>query len=348
MAAWPSRDKVNFRLPWTNSCISAKLSRSKFFMLIVIHQQDALFRLAHVQAHLALETISHFRLIPHWKRPPCPGSSRIGQFSRKQTQLSDLPSDGPSWSWDGEFLFFESGFESGFESDQWVWRVRMRNRKVERITNLTNIRVAGWGWCAAAPNDSFITARDAEPARSMPSIGKRREARCPTEMANLQQTGQEAYPTATAACEGWRLLRLVKLQVAAVERIQLLLAQSRPHQPIGAMNQEAIGHPQAGGHCLNAPQGGRLTKEVRGGEGRRRESPAQARWPAPLETLILVFTDPLICNIIQIDPRGGGGYREADRPVPPEGGQRGARRRSRQVGRPHLGTRGQRHSRTPH
>src|ERR1019366_3908552 len=76
-----SRDKVNFRLPWTNSCISAKLSRSKFFMVIVIHQQDALFRLAHVQAHLALETISHFRLIPHWKRPPCPGSSRIGQFS---------------------------------------------------------------------------------------------------------------------------------------------------------------------------------------------------------------------------------------------------------------------------
>src|ERR1017187_1125366 len=29
MAALPSRDKVNFRLPWTNSCISAKLSRSK-------------------------------------------------------------------------------------------------------------------------------------------------------------------------------------------------------------------------------------------------------------------------------------------------------------------------------
>jgi hypothetical protein len=44
------------------------------------HRQDALFRLAHVQAHLALETISYFRLIPHWKRPRPPGSSRIGQF----------------------------------------------------------------------------------------------------------------------------------------------------------------------------------------------------------------------------------------------------------------------------
>src|ERR1022692_2797067 len=100
MAAWPSRDKVNFRLPWTNSCISAKLSRSKFFMLIVIHQQDALFRLAHVQAHLALETISHFRLIPHWKRPPCPGSSRIGQFSPLTAimicyTMPDLIHDGP-------------------------------------------------------------------------------------------------------------------------------------------------------------------------------------------------------------------------------------------------------------
>src|ERR1039458_8117699 len=58
-------------------------------MCIVIHQQVALFRLAHVQAHLALETISHFRLIPHWKRPPCPGSSRIGQFSR--SSRCDLP-----------------------------------------------------------------------------------------------------------------------------------------------------------------------------------------------------------------------------------------------------------------
>jgi Tol biopolymer transport system component len=81
--------------------------------------------------------------------------------TRKQTQLFDLPSACPSWSWDGEFLFFASGFESGFESDLWVWRVRMRDRKVERVTNLTNIRVAGWGWFAAAPNNSFITARDA-------------------------------------------------------------------------------------------------------------------------------------------------------------------------------------------
>ena len=75
--------------------------------------------------------------------------------TRKQTQLSNLPSAYPSWSRDGEFLFFES------QSDQWVCRVRMRDRKVERITDLSKVRVAGFGWFAAAPNNSFITARDA-------------------------------------------------------------------------------------------------------------------------------------------------------------------------------------------
>ena len=73
--------------------------------------------------------------------------------TRKQTLLFDQASGCPSWSWDGEFLFFES--------DSWVWRVRIRDRKLERIANLDGIRVAGWGWFAAAPNNSFVTARDA-------------------------------------------------------------------------------------------------------------------------------------------------------------------------------------------
>jgi hypothetical protein len=42
-----------------------------------------------------------------------------------------------------------------------VWRVRMRDRKAEQITDLTRIKVAGWGWFATAPNNSLITARDA-------------------------------------------------------------------------------------------------------------------------------------------------------------------------------------------
>ena len=59
-------DNVNFRLPWRNSSISARVSLSKFCMLMVIHQQDANFHRRHFQAHLALETHTHFRLIMHW------------------------------------------------------------------------------------------------------------------------------------------------------------------------------------------------------------------------------------------------------------------------------------------
>jgi hypothetical protein len=39
--------------------------------------------------------------------------------------------------------------------------MRMRDRKMERIANLTKLRVAGWGWYVAGPNNSSITARDA-------------------------------------------------------------------------------------------------------------------------------------------------------------------------------------------
>jgi Tol biopolymer transport system component len=77
-------------------------------------------------------------------------------LERKQTLLLDRLNKCPSWSGDGEFLYFSS-----FESDYWVWRMRMRDRKMERITDQTRIRVAGWGWYVAGANNSFITARDA-------------------------------------------------------------------------------------------------------------------------------------------------------------------------------------------
>jgi Tol biopolymer transport system component len=74
--------------------------------------------------------------------------------ARKQTQLSGLSSGCPTWSRDGASLFFS-------DESNWVWRIWMRDRKVERVTNWENIRQAGWGWFAAAPNNSLITARDA-------------------------------------------------------------------------------------------------------------------------------------------------------------------------------------------
>jgi hypothetical protein len=76
--------------------------------------------------------------------------------TRKQARLVDPQIGCPNWSSDGEFLLFSS-----LGADEWACRVRIRDRKVERIANLTKIRVAGWGWFAAAPNNSFFTARDA-------------------------------------------------------------------------------------------------------------------------------------------------------------------------------------------
>ena len=37
----------------------------------------------------------------------------------------------------------------------------MRDRKSEWVWNRGNIQVAGWGWFAAAPDNSLITAREA-------------------------------------------------------------------------------------------------------------------------------------------------------------------------------------------
>jgi Tol biopolymer transport system component len=73
--------------------------------------------------------------------------------ARTQTELSHLLGGYPSWSRDGESLFFQ-GPESTW------WRVRIRDRHLERIRNMKDMRLAGWGWFATAPNNSLITARN--------------------------------------------------------------------------------------------------------------------------------------------------------------------------------------------
>jgi hypothetical protein len=52
---------------------------------------------------------------------------------------------------DSEFLYFYY--------DQSWWRVRIRDRKAERIGRAANFNPAGWGWFAIAPNDSLVVAR---------------------------------------------------------------------------------------------------------------------------------------------------------------------------------------------
>ncbi len=72
--------------------------------------------------------------------------------TRRQSELSSVSSGYPSWSQDGEYLFYKTNGE-----DASCWRVRMHDRKTERIGSLKNEQVGGW--FAQAPNNSLITAR---------------------------------------------------------------------------------------------------------------------------------------------------------------------------------------------
>lgn len=73
--------------------------------------------------------------------------------TRAQTKLFNPPTGYPSWSPDGQYLFFASG--------GWFFRVRVRDRKVERLATYKGIPRVGWGWLAATSNDSLMIARDA-------------------------------------------------------------------------------------------------------------------------------------------------------------------------------------------
>ena len=72
--------------------------------------------------------------------------------TQKQSELSNVWSGYPAWSPDGESLFYRT-----FGDDASWWRVRMRDRKTERIARLKNMGVHTW--FAPAPNNSLITAR---------------------------------------------------------------------------------------------------------------------------------------------------------------------------------------------
>jgi Tol biopolymer transport system component len=70
---------------------------------------------------------------------------------RKQSELSSVMSGWPGWSPEGDFLFYRT-----FGNDASWWRVRIRDRKTERIPIPKNIRVTDW--FAPAFNNSLITA----------------------------------------------------------------------------------------------------------------------------------------------------------------------------------------------
>ena len=96
---------------------------------------------------------------PRWS----PDGRYIVAFSDRRLMLYDVetqqqvelykPNSGyPSWSPDSQYVFFQS----------WdvIYRVRIRDRKVEAMGSTKGIPRIGWGWLAAVSNGSLMLARD--------------------------------------------------------------------------------------------------------------------------------------------------------------------------------------------
>ena len=63
----------------------------------------------------------------------------------------------PNWSKDGQYVYFQR-----FSNEPAVMRVRIRDRKLERVADLKNFRLAGFfgNWLGLAPDDSPLLLRD--------------------------------------------------------------------------------------------------------------------------------------------------------------------------------------------
>jgi Tol biopolymer transport system component len=74
-----------------------------------------------------------------------------------KTKLTTFSAGFPSWSSDGQYLYFE-------DNSMTTWyRVRIANRIVERVASLRDLKMAPstLGWVGLAPDGSLISTRDA-------------------------------------------------------------------------------------------------------------------------------------------------------------------------------------------
>ncbi len=87
--------------------------------------------------------------------------------SHRQTKLADAISFNPAWARDGRYIYFGQG-----NQDAAWYRVRVRDRKLERIVSLAGAGalpskpsrgVPTWNYCwtGLAPDGSLLTAREA-------------------------------------------------------------------------------------------------------------------------------------------------------------------------------------------
>jgi Tol biopolymer transport system component len=76
------------------------------------------------------------------------------------TELIKMPIGYPSWSHNGQYLYFDSFFSE----DPAYYRIRISDHKLERLVSLSDIH-RFWGplgeWAGLAPDDSLLITRDA-------------------------------------------------------------------------------------------------------------------------------------------------------------------------------------------
>lgn len=80
--------------------------------------------------------------------------------AERWTELIRMPISYPSWSHNGQYLYFDSFFTE----DPGFYRIRVSDHKLERLVSLSEIR-RFWGplgeWTGLAPDDSLLITRDA-------------------------------------------------------------------------------------------------------------------------------------------------------------------------------------------
>jgi Tol biopolymer transport system component len=83
----------------------------------------------------------------------------LDRVNQQWQELVSLPIGYPSWSHDGQYLYFDTTWTD----DAAFYRVRISDRKLERLFSLKELR-RYWGefgpWTGLAPDDSPLLARD--------------------------------------------------------------------------------------------------------------------------------------------------------------------------------------------
>jgi len=75
--------------------------------------------------------------------------------TQKWEEIAKVPVSFPNWSKNGEYIYFRT-------NEPWVMRVRIRDRKVERVADLKDFLPTGYygDWLGMAPDDSPILLHD--------------------------------------------------------------------------------------------------------------------------------------------------------------------------------------------